>query len=113
VDTVRKLHAEYPVIVFSKTYCGFSRKAKDLLNSYDLHPPPKVVEVDLREDQNLIKGLLSRLSGRATFPNIFLLDISLGGSDDLQRLHESGELRQRFEAAGVEVRGDVGHGPAV
>ncbi|KAG1890086.1 hypothetical protein F4604DRAFT_1708462 [Suillus subluteus] len=45
---MRRLKEEYPLIVLSKSYCPFSRKAKKLLESYNLSPPPKIIEVDLR-----------------------------------------------------------------
>ncbi|KAF5321848.1 hypothetical protein D9619_001468 [Psilocybe cf. subviscida] len=61
---------EYPLIVFSKTYCPYSKRAKALLEAYDLKPPPKIVEVDIRDDGNVIKHLLTRLTGHSTFPNI-------------------------------------------
>ncbi|TDL26174.1 thioredoxin-like protein [Rickenella mellea] len=103
-----------PVIVFSKTYCQFSTKAKKLLKSYDLSPPPKIIEVDLRDDSEHIKTLLTRLSHHSTFPNIFVQGVSLGGSDDLQRLHLSGELMTVLTNAGVDVQSEIadGLGPA-
>jgi glutaredoxin len=36
--------------------------------------------------------VLKEISGRETFPNIFLNGQTLGGSDDLEELHESGQL---------------------
>lgn len=59
------------------------------------------------EDADLLKLLLSRLTQRATFPNLLLHGLSLGGSDDLQALHDSGRLRELFEEGGVQVKGDV------
>jgi hypothetical protein len=32
---------------------------------------------------------------------------SLGGSDDIQVLHDEGKLKQIFEQGGVQVSGDV------
>ncbi|KAF7970382.1 hypothetical protein HWV62_24241 [Athelia sp. TMB] len=104
---VAELEENYPVVVFSKTYCPHSRKAKALLETYDLVPAPKIVEADIREDGDLLKLLLHRLTGRATFPNTIVHGKTIGGSDDLQSLHAQGLLKGIFEAAGVKVLGDV------
>lgn len=104
---------------------SYSKKAKELLATYDLVPPPKIVEVDLRgnfafcdsvaqnqliiftEDGDLIKLILSRLTTHSTFPNIVLRGKSLGGSDDVQSLHDEKKLKPIFEQGGVHVMGDV------
>lgn len=104
---VKELDAQTPLVVFSKTYCPYSKRAKELLASYDLFPPPKVIEVDLRDDGDLIKVILTRLTSRSTFPNAILKGNSIGGSDDLQSLHRSGQLRALLEKAGMKVRADI------
>ncbi|CAA7261837.1 unnamed protein product [Cyclocybe aegerita] len=95
---------EYPVIVFSKTYCPYSKRAKELLAAYDIQPPPKIVEVDIRDDGNVIKHLLTRLTKHSTFPNVLLRGHSIGGSDNLQQLHENKTLTKLLEEAGATPR---------
>ncbi|KAG8742813.1 hypothetical protein FRC10_000858 [Ceratobasidium sp. 414] len=74
-----------------------------------LEPPPFVVEVDLRrletfpDDADTVKALLVRLTGHGTFPNVIVQRKSLGGSDDLARLHDSGELAKVLASAGVKT----------
>ncbi|KAF9444771.1 thioredoxin-like protein [Macrolepiota fuliginosa MF-IS2] len=101
---MKRLNTEFPVVVFSKTYCPYSKKAKNLLATYDLEPPVKVIEVDLRDDWNVLKALLTRLTHHSTFPNIIVRGKSLGGSDDLQALHATKSLVDVFKKAGVYVR---------
>ncbi|KAF9073483.1 thioredoxin-like protein [Rhodocollybia butyracea] len=101
-----RLNREYPVVVFSKTYCPYSRKAKQLLETYQLSPPPKIIEVDLRDDSASLKTILTRLTRRSTFPNILVKGESIGGSDDLQALHSANALKAKFEDAGVKVRSE-------
>ncbi|KAJ4483724.1 hypothetical protein J3R30DRAFT_3402362 [Lentinula aciculospora] len=121
---LQRLNEEFPVVVFSKvrydkeleshprglitvqTYCPYSRKAKQLLQAYQLSPPPKIIEVDLREDAAQLKTILTRLTLRSTFPNILLRGKSIGGSDDLHALHNANALRDMFEEAGVDIQGD-------
>ncbi|KAG1821222.1 hypothetical protein EV424DRAFT_1472394 [Suillus variegatus] len=111
---MRKLREEYPLIVFSKVssctpvLCRFSTKAKKLLESYNLSPPPKIIEVDLRDDWDFIKLILTRLTEHSTFPNIILNGEGLGGSDDLHTLRAQGKLKKMFENAGMTVREDIG-----
>ena len=51
--------------------------------------------------------MLTRLTGRATFPNVILYGESIGGSDDITAMHRDGRLRQLFENAGLTVRAEL------
>ncbi|PFH51917.1 hypothetical protein AMATHDRAFT_2625 [Amanita thiersii Skay4041] len=103
-EETRRIDANYPIVVFSKSYCPYSNRAKKLLASYDIRPPPHIVEVDLRDDSNVIKALLTRLTKHSTFPNILVLGKSIGGSDDLANLHASQRLEKILQEAGAVVR---------
>jgi len=105
VKHVRELENASPLVVFSKSYCPYSRRAKSLLQTYSLDPAPRVIEVDLREDGDLLKVILTRLTKHSTFPNIILRGHPLGGSDDLQALHDAGKLEELFEENGLAVHG--------
>ncbi|KAJ2930246.1 hypothetical protein H1R20_g6827, partial [Candolleomyces eurysporus] len=104
VKEAARIDKVHPIIVFSKTYCPYSRKAKALLASYDISPPPKVVEVDVRDDGNVLKQLLTRLTDHSTFPNIIIQGKTIGGSDNLNLLHSQKELRTLIEKAGAKAR---------
>jgi glutaredoxin len=101
----------------------YSRRAKELLDSYDIHPSPKVLEVDLRgiltfsvisdasltiltDDSNTIKAILTRLTRRSTFPNIIVRGRSIGGSDDIHELHAQKTFRKLLEEAGAVPQND-------
>ncbi|KAF8197884.1 thioredoxin-like protein [Pholiota molesta] len=101
---MESLNKKYPIIIFSKTYCPYSKRAKDLLKDYELQPPPKIIEVDMRDDGNMIKHLLTRLTNHSTFPNILLRGKSIGGSDNLQALHANKSLKKLLEEAGATAR---------
>ena len=51
--------------------------------------------------------MLTRLTGRSTFPNVILLGKSIGGSDGIAAMHEDGRLRRLFEKAGLQVRAEL------
>jgi len=102
---VNELQNNSPLVVFSKSYCPYSKRAKNLVQTYALDPSPKIVEVDLREDGDLLKVILTRLTNHSTFPNIILRGHSLGGADELQALHDAGKLEELFEDNGLSAHG--------
>ncbi|RMZ92427.1 hypothetical protein DV736_g309, partial [Chaetothyriales sp. CBS 134916] len=89
-----------PIIIFSKSYCPYSRRAKQvLLHDYDIVPKPYIVELDQLTDRTppttmgrKIQDLLKSLTGRSTVPNIMIASQSLGGSDEIVDLHNQGKL---------------------
>lgn len=58
------------------------------------------------DDGNVIKHLLTRLTHRSTFPNILLRGKSIGGSDDINKLHADKKLAELIEQAGATPRSD-------
>ncbi|KAF9437161.1 hypothetical protein BGZ76_001771 [Entomortierella beljakovae] len=99
---IQRLIDEYPVMVFSKTYCPYSAAAKKLLQSYtkDIH----VLEVDLEDQSANIKTVLTKIAhGHSTFPSIFFRGEPIGGKDNLVELEETGELKKRLESLGVSM----------
>ncbi|QDS67494.1 hypothetical protein FKW77_001382 [Venturia effusa] len=90
-----------PVIIFSKTYCPYSKKAKQiLLEVYKISPPPYVVELDKHELGSQLQAQLGQMTGRKTVPNILINGKSIGGGDDVQELHESGKLVDKVKSMG-------------
>ncbi|KAG1751374.1 thioredoxin-like protein [Suillus paluster] len=104
---MRRLREEYPLVIFSKSFCPHSKRAKKLLKTYNLSPPPKIIEVDLRDDGDFLKLILTRLTDHSTFPNIILDGKELGGNDDLHTLRAQGKLKKMFENAGMTVKEDI------
>ncbi|KAL1923505.1 uncharacterized protein VTP21DRAFT_8485 [Calcarisporiella thermophila] len=98
---IKEIISTHPVVVFSKTYCPYSLRAKGILRGYSLTTPFYVVEADERDDTYEIKQALTALTGRSTFPNVFINGQSVGGSDELQALHSKEELRTLLLKANV------------
>lgn len=103
-EEMERLDREHPIFVFSKTYCPYSKRAKGLLNTYNIQPPPYIVEVDIRDDSNVLKALLTRLTHHTTFPNIVVRGKSIGGNDQLQALHENNSLLKILQDAGATAK---------
>lgn len=118
-EELQSILKKSPIIIFSKSYCPYSKRAKKLLlETYSITPAPYVVELDLMtekipksakanddEEQSVTLGkkvqdLLYTLTGRKTVPNIMINTQSLGGSDDVHRMHEDGTLVDMIKKMG-------------
>uniref|UniRef100_A0A7S0HD74 Glutaredoxin domain-containing protein n=1 Tax=Hanusia phi TaxID=3032 RepID=A0A7S0HD74_9CRYP len=87
------------VVIFSKSYCPFCMKAKNVLES--LNAKYEVLELDLRDDGNAIQDVLNTLSGGRSVPRVFVKGKFIGGGDDMVSKKESGELQQILQEAGA------------
>lgn len=86
-----------PVIIFSKSYCPYSKKAKSLLlGDYQIDPAPYVVELDQHPLGPGIQAELGDRTGRKTVPNILVGGISIGGSDDIAKLDQEKTLIEKI-----------------
>eukprot|EP00960_Hanusia_phi_P077001 768637-Hanusia_phi.AAC.1 len=67
-----EIHYEHSntVVIFSKSYCPFCMKAKNVLES--LNAKYEVLELDLRDDGNAIQDVLNTLSGGRSVPRVFV-----------------------------------------
>ncbi|KAF1993530.1 glutaredoxin [Amniculicola lignicola CBS 123094] len=90
-----------PIIIFSKSYCPYSKKAKHiLLNMYNINPAPFVVELDQHPLGAKLQETLAKSTGRRTVPNVLLMGKSIGGGDDIEVLHESRKLEDTIKSMG-------------
>ncbi|GAB1215993.1 hypothetical protein ATERTT37_005193 [Aspergillus terreus] len=90
-----------PIIIFSKSYCPFSKRAKAiLLDQYSIVPAPYVVELDHHALGKQLQSLLGDNTGRRTVPNVLVNGRSIGGGDDVTALHEKGELASTLTSLG-------------
>jgi len=76
------------IVIFSKSYCPYCRRAKGVLQSQH----PKIFELDEIEEGSDIQAYLADKTGQRTVPNIFIGKQHIGGSDDLAALEKSGKL---------------------
>lgn len=85
-----------PMVVFSKTYCPFSKKLKKLLHdNYSITPEPTFVELDKHKHGHALQEYVAKITERRTVPNVVLGKLttaSRGGADDFVRLHQEGKL---------------------
>ncbi|PSS03672.1 glutaredoxin domain-containing protein [Coniella lustricola] len=99
--TINEVLKKSPVIIFSKTYCPYSKKAKDLLlHTYDVTPEPFVVELDVHPLGQQIQDKLGKMTGRTTVPNIMINGVSIGGADDIIAMDRKHELVDKIQSLG-------------
>ncbi|KAI9747117.1 MAG: hypothetical protein M1835_002214 [Candelina submexicana] len=101
-----------PIIIFSKTYCPYSKKAKRiLLEKLKIVPPPFVVELDEHPLGIGLQFALQKSTGRQTVPNVLINGKSIGGGDDIEDLDKGGLLVEKIRSmAGKRVM-EVGRRP--
>ncbi|KAG0290242.1 hypothetical protein BGZ97_006220 [Linnemannia gamsii] len=83
--------AKNAIVVFSKSYCPYCTKAKNLLAQ--LGATAFILELDNEDDGAAIQQYLQELTGQRTVPNIFISQTHIGGCDDLFKLEKSGQLK--------------------
>ena len=90
-----EIRAMSPMVIFSKTYCPYSKRLKQLLrDNYQITPEPTIVELDKHGYGQNLQEYLEETTGRGTVPNV-LVGTSLesrGGCDDIKKLHDEGKL---------------------
>lgn len=76
------------IVVYSKDYCPFCHRAKDLLRSKGV----KFEEVMVDIETERMSEMIEKSNGRRTVPQIFIDDYHVGGCDELFALDHQGKL---------------------
>lgn len=101
-DCILAVVKDHPVVVFSKTWCPYCKKAIELFNIHSVDSEPYLHVIDLvllgTAGAN-IQDTLEELTGRRTVPNIFIGGNSIGGWDQTSILNEKGVLRDLLQTA--------------
>ncbi len=76
------------VTVYTKPMCPYCARALSLLAKKGA----QVTDIEAAWDPAKKKEMMARSGGRSTFPQVFIGDRHVGGSDDLAALDRAGEL---------------------
>ena len=76
------------VTIYTRMMCGYCMAAKRLLDNKGV----AYTEHDASFSPELRQEMIRRSNGRWTYPQIFIGDIHVGGSDDLHALDAAGKL---------------------
>ncbi len=82
------------VVIYTKPGCGYCHAAKALLDQKGADYTEIVASNDPAKKQEMIQ----RSGGRMTFPQIFIDEKHIGGSDELHALDRKGGLDPLLEA---------------
>ncbi|CAG99837.1 glutaredoxin [Kluyveromyces lactis] len=93
----KNILSQSPIVVFSKSYCPFSTRLKNLLKEYEFDPIYTIVELDKHENGAELQKYIGSKTGRSTVPNVIINGISRGGSDEFAGLHEDNSLLQSLK----------------
>ncbi|NMO16590.1 glutaredoxin 3 [Pyxidicoccus fallax] len=75
------------VTMYTKTYCPYSKRARELMRSKGV----AFEDIDVTEDEGRFAEMVER-SGGETVPQVFIGGRLVGGADDLNALDARGEL---------------------
>ncbi|KAK4489032.1 hypothetical protein RD792_004824 [Penstemon davidsonii] len=96
---VKQIVFSDPVVVFSKTYCGYCKRVKQLLSQ--LQATYKLIELDEESDGDEMQTALAEWTGQRTVPNVFINAKHIGGFDAVAEKHEEGKLVPLLQEAGA------------
>uniref|UniRef100_A0A671KIF5 thioredoxin-disulfide reductase (NADPH) n=1 Tax=Sinocyclocheilus anshuiensis TaxID=1608454 RepID=A0A671KIF5_9TELE len=97
---IKELIDANQVLVFSKSFCPFCVKVKELFK--ELNVKCNAIELDLMEDGTNYQDLLHEMTGQKTVPNVFINKKHIGGCDKTMKAHNDGVL-QKLLGEGSEV----------
>lgn len=83
------------VEIFTKSWCGFCRRAKMMLDMKKV----AFIEHDIEQEPGMREEMIQRSGGRATVPQIFIDGRHIGGCNDLFELDMAGKLDALLKAA--------------
>ena len=94
VDCIKTLVARHTVVVFSKPYCPYCRRALEALRAVMQNgESPFVVDLtEMGESGWRVQQSLGEMTGRRTVPNVFVRGNNIGGGDETVALHREGKL---------------------
>lgn len=76
------------VTLYTKTYCHFSKHARELMRAKGV----AFDDIDVTEDESRFAEMVERSGGGKTVPQVFIGGRHVGGAEDLDALDERGEL---------------------
>ncbi|MRX28235.1 glutaredoxin 3 [Kangiella sp. HZ709] len=75
------------IVIYTKTYCPYCIRAKQLLNSLELDY--QEISVDGKPQ---LQDEMAKMAGKRTVPQVFIDDTPIGGCDDLFALRRANKL---------------------
>ncbi|KAF9486508.1 hypothetical protein BDN70DRAFT_846384 [Pholiota conissans] len=102
---VRDVWARNPVFMYSKLRSPISRELKSILGNLYLLPAPTIIDVDVRDDADILVPMIKRLAGFDELPLLIVGGTPVGSLNEVKVLEKSGELARMVTEAGAVVNG--------
>ncbi|GMY14873.1 glutaredoxin-like [Fagus crenata] len=99
LNKAKEIISSTPVVVFSKTYCGYCTRVKQLLTQ--VGATYKVIELDEESDGSDIHLAIAEWTGLKTVPNVFIGGKHIGGCDTVVEKYQAGQLAPLLTEAGA------------
>ncbi|EKM61480.1 uncharacterized protein PHACADRAFT_248123, partial [Phanerochaete carnosa HHB-10118-sp] len=80
------------ITIFSKTWCPYCKRAKNLIASEFPDAKTQILELDELEEGSEMQGYLYDKTHQRSVPNIFIKQKHVGGCDKVVELHSQGQL---------------------
>ncbi|VDK57346.1 unnamed protein product [Anisakis simplex] len=91
-----------PVVMFSKSWCFFCRKAKQALSAFRLpNEFYEILEIDEMDECERIQDVLQSISGKRTVPQVFIGGKFIGGGDEVVAALRDGRLKRMLQECGA------------
>jgi glutaredoxin 3 len=95
----RSLPVTARVEIYTRDYCGYCSRAKALLASKGV----EFTEYRAGDDMEKRREMIQRSHGGLTYPQVFINDRHVGGSDEIHDLDRAGRLVALLAEASIEV----------
>ncbi|KAF7793469.1 hypothetical protein EIP86_004581 [Pleurotus ostreatoroseus] len=92
-DTVETAIAGNTITIFSKTWCPYCKRAKQLLTTKFPDAKTQILELDELDEGDEIQNYLFEKTNQRSVPNIFINQKHVGGCDSVVGLDNAGKLQ--------------------
>ena len=75
--------------IYTTENCGYCKKAKTLLNLYNVDYEELVIKNEKERD-----NMTNLSGGKRTVPQIFINNLNIGGYNEIHSLHKNGDLKK-------------------
>ncbi|CAK9175910.1 unnamed protein product [Ilex paraguariensis] len=97
MDVVKRMVADRPLVIFSKSSCCMSHSIKSLISSFGANPT--VYELDELPNGQQIERALMASGSKPTVPVVYIGEKLVGGASEVMSLHVQGKLAPLLMAA--------------
>ncbi|KAJ7502383.1 hypothetical protein B0H11DRAFT_1712453 [Mycena galericulata] len=95
--------SQNPVMLYGKLYSPASREIKAILMDLNLRPPPLMVDVDTRDDVEVLTPMLFRLTAAPELPILLIGGRPVGSIAQIRDMQASGELQRLIKSSGAVI----------